>query len=196
MFDSFAVIACDKREAFAQGSTCDEAIHTFFADRWIASLRSQTWPAPRPNAPRRRSSISSSRASPNLPATPVDGDRRALERRLFPERSNQLFIERLDRAVALACAFPERVCIQDLNLAAGVFDETRLLQGVGDRRHARSPDTEHLGKIFLCEGEVVAPGQIPCAQQPAAEPRFHHVRGKARGRLLRLGVDRLLVSHE
>src|ERR1700704_5523148 len=26
-----AVIACDKREAFAQGSTCDEAIHTFFA---------------------------------------------------------------------------------------------------------------------------------------------------------------------
>ena len=24
-----AVIACDKREAFAQGSTCDEAIHSF-----------------------------------------------------------------------------------------------------------------------------------------------------------------------
>jgi hypothetical protein len=25
-----SVIACDKREAFAQGSTCDEAIHSFF----------------------------------------------------------------------------------------------------------------------------------------------------------------------
>ena len=32
------VIACDKREAFAQGSSCDEAIQTFFAARWIASL--------------------------------------------------------------------------------------------------------------------------------------------------------------
>src|SRR6267154_5171404 len=28
-----AVIACDKREAFAQGSTCDEAIHSFYARR-------------------------------------------------------------------------------------------------------------------------------------------------------------------
>jgi hypothetical protein len=32
-----AVIACDKREAFAQGSTCDEAIHSF-PSPWIASL--------------------------------------------------------------------------------------------------------------------------------------------------------------
>jgi hypothetical protein len=35
---SLPVIACNKREAFAQGS---EAIHTFLAARWIASLRSQ-----------------------------------------------------------------------------------------------------------------------------------------------------------
>jgi hypothetical protein len=33
------VIACDKREAFAQGSTCDEAIHLLSrAAPWIASL--------------------------------------------------------------------------------------------------------------------------------------------------------------
>jgi hypothetical protein len=32
------VIACDKREAFAQGSACDEAIQTSLAARWIASL--------------------------------------------------------------------------------------------------------------------------------------------------------------
>ena len=32
-----AVIACDKREAFAQGSDSDEAIHAFLAARWIAS---------------------------------------------------------------------------------------------------------------------------------------------------------------
>jgi hypothetical protein len=32
------VIACDKREAFAQGSACDEAIQTLPAARWIASL--------------------------------------------------------------------------------------------------------------------------------------------------------------
>jgi hypothetical protein len=32
------VIACDKREAFAQGSDSDEAIHSFFcAAKWIAS---------------------------------------------------------------------------------------------------------------------------------------------------------------
>jgi len=36
------VIACDKREAFAQGSESDEAIHAFrYAALWIASLRSQ-----------------------------------------------------------------------------------------------------------------------------------------------------------
>jgi hypothetical protein len=33
------VFACDKREAFAQGSDSDEAIHSFFAvAAWIASL--------------------------------------------------------------------------------------------------------------------------------------------------------------
>jgi hypothetical protein len=37
----FAVIACDKREAFAQGSARDEAIHLFHTATWIASLRSQ-----------------------------------------------------------------------------------------------------------------------------------------------------------
>ncbi len=36
-----AVIACDKREAFVQGSERDEAIHSFFAAGWIASPRSQ-----------------------------------------------------------------------------------------------------------------------------------------------------------
>jgi hypothetical protein len=36
------VIACDKREAFAQGSESDEAIQlSRYAARWIASLRSQ-----------------------------------------------------------------------------------------------------------------------------------------------------------
>ena len=35
------VIACNKREAFVQGSACDEAIHTCFAVQWVASLRSQ-----------------------------------------------------------------------------------------------------------------------------------------------------------
>jgi hypothetical protein len=36
------VIACGKREAFAQGSASDEAIQTFSAlTVWIASLRSQ-----------------------------------------------------------------------------------------------------------------------------------------------------------
>jgi len=35
---ALVVIACDKRKAFAQGSTCAEAIHSFLAARWIASL--------------------------------------------------------------------------------------------------------------------------------------------------------------
>ncbi|KRQ92838.1 hypothetical protein [Bradyrhizobium valentinum] len=36
------VIACDKREAFAQRSDSDEAIHaSAYAGEWIASLRSQ-----------------------------------------------------------------------------------------------------------------------------------------------------------
>jgi hypothetical protein len=39
-----SVIACDKREAFAQGSACDEAIQLSLVtlqESWIASLRSQ-----------------------------------------------------------------------------------------------------------------------------------------------------------
>jgi hypothetical protein len=37
-----SVIACDKREAFAQGSACDEAIQLCGGkEEWIASLRSQ-----------------------------------------------------------------------------------------------------------------------------------------------------------
>jgi len=32
-----AVIACDKREAFAQGSDSDKATHSSFAAPWIAS---------------------------------------------------------------------------------------------------------------------------------------------------------------
>jgi hypothetical protein len=36
------VIACDKSEAFAQGSASYEAIHAcFLVARWIASLRSR-----------------------------------------------------------------------------------------------------------------------------------------------------------
>jgi hypothetical protein len=36
-----SVTACDKREAFAQGSASDEAIRKFLAGDRIASLRSQ-----------------------------------------------------------------------------------------------------------------------------------------------------------
>jgi len=35
--NSFHVIACDKREAFAQGSDNDEAIHSSAKKVWIAS---------------------------------------------------------------------------------------------------------------------------------------------------------------
>ncbi|MDE5453204.1 hypothetical protein GWE18_10055 [Bradyrhizobium sp. CSA112] len=35
---SLRVIACDKREAFVQGSDGDEAIHSYRAGRWIAAL--------------------------------------------------------------------------------------------------------------------------------------------------------------
>jgi hypothetical protein len=39
---ALAVIACDKRKAFAQGSVSDEAIQNLFCGNdWIASLRSQ-----------------------------------------------------------------------------------------------------------------------------------------------------------
>jgi hypothetical protein len=38
---SFAVIACDKREAFAQGSEATKQSSFSRAEVWIASLRSQ-----------------------------------------------------------------------------------------------------------------------------------------------------------
>src|SRR5882757_4489476 len=70
--------------------------------------------------------------------------------------SYQLFVIRPDRPVAFAGAFLQLLGVCDLNYAAGVLDQAGLLQRVSDAGDACPSDPEHLGEIFLREGEIVA----------------------------------------
>ncbi len=86
--------------------------------------------------------------------------------------------------------------IEEVNFAPGVLDHARLLQRMRDRGDAGATDPQHLGKIFLGEQQGVAASQIPCPQQPAAEPAFDGVVSHTCGRLLSLGKQRLLVAKQ
>src|SRR4030081_440024 len=102
-----------------------------------------------PNIRRKPSSICSLMASPNDPAR-----RQANACCLSWIDSDQPFVVRLDRSVAFARGVLQAFRVHDLNLAAGIFDQTRRLQGVSDRGHAGPSDSQHLREVFLREGKV------------------------------------------
>ena len=66
-----------------------------------------------------------------------------------------------DGFIAFAGGFLQALNIDDLDFAPGVFDQPRLLQGMGYKRDAGPSHAQHLGKKFLCEKQRIAAGQIP-----------------------------------
>src|SRR3954452_2620451 len=113
----------------------------------MAIFRAGAWPRRKPSGPPQKSSISLSRASPGV---------RCANGLLSCVRSKQLLIMRLDRAVAFAGAFLQLFGIHDLNLAAGIFDQTGFLQRMSDCGDAGPPHPEHFREIFLRKGQLVA----------------------------------------
>src|SRR5205085_7847257 len=88
---------------------------------------------------------------------------------LFRILAEQRLIVRVDGSIALAGCVPQALQIDDLDASPRVLDKSRLLQRVSDERNAGSPDPEHFGKKLLGERKRIA-GQVPGAEQPAAQP--------------------------
>src|SRR3954451_8080792 len=77
--------------------------------------------------------------------------------------AQQVFVMRLYDFITFAGAFAEPFNIDKLDFPSTILDETCLLEGVRNHRYARTPNTKHLGKIFLCKIKYVALSQVSCA---------------------------------
>src|SRR6476619_6797120 len=103
---------------------------------------------------------------------------------------------RLDGLVTFASGRPQPFQVEDANVPPAVPDQAGLLQRVGDDRHAGAPHAHHLGDELLGEREIIAALQIPRAQQPPRETGLDRVGRVARGRLLRLHQNDLLMPEQ
>ena len=83
-----------------------------------------------------------------------------------------------------------------MHAAATVFDQTPLLQGVGDERHAWAPNAQHLREKFLGQRKIVAASEVAHIEQPAAHAGLNRVTGVTRRGLLRLCEQHLLMPNE
>src|SRR3954447_20605124 len=69
--------------------------------------------------------------------------------------------------VAFAGGLPKPLDVDDLNLATGVFDQSGLLQSMGDDGDAGAADGKHFGEKFLGEHQSIRTGEIAGAEKPA-----------------------------
>jgi hypothetical protein len=58
--------------------------------------------------------------------------------------------------------------LPDLDVSTRILDDARLLQSMGDGRHAGSPNPEHLREKILCEVKVSPPAKISRTQRHRA----------------------------
>ncbi len=142
-----------------------------------AIVRIQRYPTVK--IPRRRSTARSIEPEQRI-------GRRSVADRLTTQQSGIL---RLDGGVAFARGSDQSIRIGDLDVAAAVVDEVRLLQGVCDQRHAVAAGADHLRHRLLGQDDLVAAGEVAHVQQATRQPRLHGVRCVAAGSLLDLGVD-------
>ena len=85
----------------------------------------------------------------------------------------------LDGVVAFAGGFLQAFDVEHADMPPAVLDQPRLLQRIGDERHAGSPHAHHLGEKLLGQGDIVAAGQVPATQQPARDARLGRMAGIA-----------------
>ena len=98
--------------------------------------------------------------------------------------------------VTLAYSASQAIKIHNLDAAVSVLNPARLLQHARHNRHARTPYSQHLRKKFLDELHFTRLNKVLDAQQPPTHPRFHGMTGIARGRLLSLCQQDLLMANE
>jgi len=98
--------------------------------------------------------------------------------------------------VAFARAFLQAFDLPHPNVTALVGDKSGVLEGVGDKCHAATSYSQHLGDEFLGQRYIFAIEEIAAAQQPPRQPRLQSMARVARRRLLRLGEDCLLVPDQ
>ena len=101
-----------------------------------------------------------------------------------------------DGFIAFAGGILQALKIDDLDFASGVFDQPRLLQGMGYERDAGPLHAQHLSKKLLREKQRIAAGQIPRPKQPAGKASVRVMRSYAGSRLLRLRGDCLFVPDQ
>jgi hypothetical protein len=70
----------------------------------------------------------------------------------------------IDGVVTLAGAIQETLQVKHTDVSAAVPDKTGLLEGVGDKGHARSSHPQHFREEFLGERKLVAADEIATTQ--------------------------------
>lgn len=95
--------------------------------------------------------------------------------------------------VALAGYAFQFFAIFHCNQAAGVVDQSRLLQQPGSQGHSGAGSTQHLTEEVMGKPELVRLHPVVAGEQPAGEPFFDIVLPIARRSLRRLGQKPLCV---
>lgn len=108
----------------------------------------------------------------------------------------QCLIIGFDGPIAFTDRFLHGLNIDNLNSTPRIFYSPRLLKGARMQRDTGSLYTQHLGKEFLGELQIIGVGQVSRPEQPAAKPRFHVMSCHAGSRLACLRVHRLLVTNQ
>jgi len=87
-----------------------------------------------------------------------------------------------NRVAFAGCVFKSRT-LEHLNMSAPVGDETFLLQTSRGRGDAGAPDSQHFGKKFLGQIELVVFDSVLDHQQPARQSFLNFVQSVAGGKL-------------
>lgn len=103
---------------------------------------------------------------------------------------------RPDCPVAFAGRSSQPFRVGDLEVTAAVTKNPGLLQRMGDDRHRVALHTDHLRQDLLRQWQALAAGSIAGMQQPTREARFDRMRRIARGGLLGLCGQGLLVPRQ
>src|SRR5262249_11191029 len=104
-------------------------------------------------------------------------------------RPQEPLVMRLDGGVTFAGRMAQPFQSGDLDMAAAIVDEIRLLEHAGHQRDAVAPGAYHLRHRFLCQDKLVLAGEIMCLQQISGQSGLNGVGGVAADRLLDLRID-------
>ncbi len=96
--------------------------------------------------------------------------------------------------VAFAGARPQRLVIEDRDVAAPIADQPGFLQAPHHLGDGRSPDTEHHSEEFMGEQKIVRRHAVARHQEPAATTLFNLVKVDACRRLRDLVEERMGIT--